>query len=396
MASKKYYTDKELYEILMNSDSEDEVIGAPEDSEEDDEWENISDVLLPDQDIDGASDTSDSDNEEYRFGMLKGRFRRLESFHNLNIQLICKCVMAACVLHNICILDKDVLEDLEPDADSTVEESDDENVGEAAIPQTKGRRDELYYYSTTEEDSGFGEDRNIESVDLNILRHKLYVEHGAGDDSKTIIGNRIVDIHYSLTETLKVQYNHSKQCTNGLLKPFYEKKKGLASVITLKCTFCEKLYIIHTHEPAPDGSSAINIMFVWSTLSSGSTYTQSRDILTGLDIFPLTSDLFLKIQDKLGDNWKDALRKNMEAAGTEERNLAIRDGQICDDWTPWISVQCDGGWSRRTYGHSYNSLSGTVTILDVNVAIYILLCHVVAGCTHWKRNRKSFICGSKK
>lgn len=63
MASKKYYTDKELYEILMNSDSEDEVISAPEDSEEDDEWENISDVLFPDQDIEGASDISDSDNE---------------------------------------------------------------------------------------------------------------------------------------------------------------------------------------------------------------------------------------------------------------------------------------------------------------------------------------------
>ncbi|KAK9739092.1 CENP-B N-terminal DNA-binding domain [Popillia japonica] len=86
--------------------------------------------------------------------------------------------------------------------------------------------------------------KNAEFVDLwdpkgeyeDILRHKLYVEHGAVDDSKTIIGNRIVDIHYSLTETLKVQYNHSKQCTNGLLKPFYENNKGLASITTtLKC-----------------------------------------------------------------------------------------------------------------------------------------------------------------
>lgn len=41
---------------------------------------------------------------EHAFGLLKGRFRRLFYFHNLRIDLIIKCVMAACILHNICIL----------------------------------------------------------------------------------------------------------------------------------------------------------------------------------------------------------------------------------------------------------------------------------------------------
>lgn len=41
---------------------------------------------------------------EHAFGLLKSRFRRLFYFHNLKIDLIIKCVMAACILHNICIL----------------------------------------------------------------------------------------------------------------------------------------------------------------------------------------------------------------------------------------------------------------------------------------------------
>jgi hypothetical protein len=44
---------------------------------------------------------------EQSYGLLKGRFRRLMHFENINIVLIVKCIMAPCVLHNICILRND-------------------------------------------------------------------------------------------------------------------------------------------------------------------------------------------------------------------------------------------------------------------------------------------------
>ncbi|XP_023310875.1 protein ANTAGONIST OF LIKE HETEROCHROMATIN PROTEIN 1-like [Anoplophora glabripennis] len=44
---------------------------------------------------------------EHAFGLLKGRFRRLTKFDNLKHRMISKCVMAACVLHNICLEDND-------------------------------------------------------------------------------------------------------------------------------------------------------------------------------------------------------------------------------------------------------------------------------------------------
>lgn len=40
---------------------------------------------------------------ENAFGLLKGRFRRLTYFNNNSIEFIVQCVIAACVLHNICI-----------------------------------------------------------------------------------------------------------------------------------------------------------------------------------------------------------------------------------------------------------------------------------------------------
>ncbi|KAB0790060.1 hypothetical protein PPYR_15623, partial [Photinus pyralis] len=40
---------------------------------------------------------------ENAFGLLKGRFRRLTHFENLDMHLIVKCIMACCVLHNLCL-----------------------------------------------------------------------------------------------------------------------------------------------------------------------------------------------------------------------------------------------------------------------------------------------------
>lgn len=47
---------------------------------------------------------------EHAFGLLKNRFRRLGHFENLKLKIIVKCIMASCVLHNMCILQNDILD----------------------------------------------------------------------------------------------------------------------------------------------------------------------------------------------------------------------------------------------------------------------------------------------
>lgn len=48
-------------------------------------------------------------------------------------------------------------------------------------------------------------------------------------------------------------------------------------------------------------------------------------------------------------------------AGKEERDLAIQNGHVDDDGIPYITVVVDGAWSKRSYGHNYNALSGVVS-----------------------------------
>lgn len=51
----------------------------------------------------------------------------------------------------------------------------------------------------------------------------------------------------------------------------------------------------------------------------------------------------------------------METAGVQEKNHAIELGNICEDGIPWVTVYLDGSWSKRSYGHNYNALSGMVS-----------------------------------
>lgn len=69
---------------------------------------------------------------ENAFGLLKTRFWRLLSFNNLRIDIIVRCIMAACVLHNICITmnndDSDDDLDIDLDCENDNEEYNYDNI----------------------------------------------------------------------------------------------------------------------------------------------------------------------------------------------------------------------------------------------------------------------------
>lgn len=44
---------------------------------------------------------------EREFGQLKGRFRRLIKFDALDFKLLCHIILAACVMHNLCVRNHD-------------------------------------------------------------------------------------------------------------------------------------------------------------------------------------------------------------------------------------------------------------------------------------------------
>ena len=46
------------------------------------------------------------------FGMLKGRFRRLKYINMKSMREICQTIIACCILHNICIIEHDIIEEI--------------------------------------------------------------------------------------------------------------------------------------------------------------------------------------------------------------------------------------------------------------------------------------------
>lgn len=53
----------------------------------------------------------------------------------------------------------------------------------------------------------------------------------------------------------------------------------------------------------------------------------------------------------------------IEAAGKEEARLAIENGEVNSNGVLLLTVLADGAWSKRSYKHNYNALSGVVSIL---------------------------------
>lgn len=72
------------------------------------------------------------------FGLLKGRFRRLKYFENENIQFIVECVVAAGLLHNLCIGFND---EIESQCD---EQNETELLGPNCLSQNYTKRDEIF------------------------------------------------------------------------------------------------------------------------------------------------------------------------------------------------------------------------------------------------------------
>lgn len=68
---------------------------------------------------------------ERAFGQLKGRFRRLTFFYVHKIEFLTYCIVAACVLHNICLINDDEITDFcaEPDINVYDELNEDRESG---------------------------------------------------------------------------------------------------------------------------------------------------------------------------------------------------------------------------------------------------------------------------
>ncbi len=191
------------------------------------------------------------------------------------------------------------------------------------------------------------------------MDHEL--EFQVEPEESTISGNWIVDIDYSIIwkEQWLLNKHNANICTGGILELKQEIRKGLVITFIYKCNVCGDEVSISSENP---NKPILNKAAVWATLSVGSTYKHTEEFLSVLEIPPMSERMFYKLQSELGELWQDELIKNMEEAGKEEHDIAKNLGHIDEDGILHITVNLDGGWSKRSYGHTYKASSGVVSI----------------------------------
>lgn len=134
-----------------------------------------------------------------------------------------------------------------------------------------------------------------------IMNYPLYIEKNADIEESPIHGNRIVDLAYVLSWSIKLQYEHSQKCTSGRLYVDKEIRKnlGLVSRIVFKCTMCSSISEYFTEDPKRK-KSTINYGAVWGTMATGSTYGHLEELLSCIDIPPMPDKYFYNIENDLG------------------------------------------------------------------------------------------------
>ncbi|XP_018578669.1 putative nuclease HARBI1 isoform X2 [Anoplophora glabripennis] len=81
---------------------------------------------------------------ENSFGLLKGRFRRLKKLENFDLQFCSKIVLCACILHNICLNEKDFIDTESTDFNQPSNQPDQSGTN-STIPNITGNRQQLIF-----------------------------------------------------------------------------------------------------------------------------------------------------------------------------------------------------------------------------------------------------------
>lgn len=190
---------------------------------------------------------------------------------------------------------------------------------------------------------------------------ELEIEREAPNNGNTgnteISGNRIVNINFLLHQMKKIS-QHEVRCIEGGMRLTGETRKGLKSTYSYCCTFCNCTLQLSSHPV----DSTINVDFVWGLSAIGTGFSQGEELCAILDLPFMRKSTYQQQEKKVRGKWETLLLEQMQQNAENEKAFAIEAGQL-EDGVPFITVIADGGWAKRSYGHSYSSLSGVACII---------------------------------
>ncbi|ODM87997.1 Alkaline nuclease [Orchesella cincta] len=159
--------------------------------------------------------------------------------------------------------------------------------------------------------------------------------------------------------------NHFKSCKSVELS-FTKEIKNFGGLDRHTVISCNCGYQFEIKSDTGIESLPINKATVWGCQVAPIGYEAIASFLTTLDLPVPSSSLFSKLQNVARVDITTALEKELLAAGAEERKLAEEAGDYINvggNQYLKIIVAVDGGWSKRSYSHSYNANCGVAVII---------------------------------
>lgn len=208
-------------------------------------------------------------------------------------------------------------------------------------------------------------DDNENIASMKTLPKKTPPEMLIGNNFK-VEGRRIINFSCFMDQLKKISVHKGADkfgCLFTDISIVSERKNGLNSTMMLKCTKCNKRFSLYTCEPPNiNDTMGVNYSGVLGTLLVGNGYSQYNEFLANLTIPSISGTAYKKLHDKISIDIQETAHHCMKVAAEEEKQIARGEGKF-DDQGEIITVVTDGCWSKRSYGNSYNALSGSATII---------------------------------
>jgi len=131
---------------------------------------------------------------------------------------------------------------------------------------------------------------------------------------------------------------------------------------------CNKKEIIYSESPTLNDKLTVNDAVVTATLNTGQGHSQLEQFSAILDMPCMSNTKYQRVHEYVANKTEMIAWESIVAAGKEEARLAIENGDVNSDSIPLITVVADGAWSKRSYKHNYNALSGVVSYYFNNLS----------------------------
>lgn len=175
-----------------------------------------------------------------------------------------------------------------------------------------------------------------------------------------LCGRRIINIEYFLKSLQSIKHDlFDCNIQNLILKS--EFKRGFFSEFNFECNLCKKKETIYSESPNLKESMSVNNAIVTATINTGQGYSNLEQFSAILDMPCMSNKTYQKHHEYIAKQTEKIAWESIELAGKEEARLAIENGEVNEDGIPLITVVADGAWSKRSYKHNYNALSGVVS-----------------------------------